>query len=335
MLRCLRVRVSIIVLLLVTGRAMAIADPQVIVLASADPAFRTALDEALAPTGLRVLFANDAPPAGIGDLTSASREIADREHATATVWLLFAADGGATLVAYDRSADRVLVRSLPYASPLDAAQAAEAARMARTMLRASSIPDPDPPPRVVTKEPVVPAIVTLAPPSPPHTLAIDVDLGVRLRGPGTTAAATGALAVTWRPDRLGLTLGGRFSPSAEVRTEAFMGQISDQSLALSARIPLRASRQITVAGTVGLAIHVVDLKGDLGVERIDDRRFDPAARVGMSATYALGPSISVGIAVSADWLLLRQTYETATEVVVLTVPVIQLSTGVLLTARIL
>src|SRR5262245_35190955 len=105
---------------------------------------------------MAVVSVGDVAPPTIADLAAESRRLADREHATATVWLM-PATSGATLVTYDRHVDRLLVRELPYPSPLSATQAAEAARMVRTMLRALRVTsDPDQAPPVAAGPPQQP-----------------------------------------------------------------------------------------------------------------------------------------------------------------------------------
>ena len=172
------VRLAVAVLLACAVAPAAAQPTQAVALASADPSFHDALAAALAPTGTSVIDADATPPA-LGDLTAGSRALADREHATGTVWLI-AGPSGSTLVAYDRAVDRVLVRELPYTTPLSATQAAEAARMTRTMLRTlHAMPEseqapPKPPPAVDVTEPETP----VTPPAPilAATLAGDVHL---------------------------------------------------------------------------------------------------------------------------------------------------------------
>src|SRR5512140_2559477 len=147
-----------------------------IVLASPEAVFQSALDDALAPAGIAVIAAGNVPPPSLAALSAASRELADRAHATATVWLIEGA-GEATLVTYDRERDRLLVRQLPYALPLSATQAAEAARTARTMLRALRVtPDVDQPPPLVEDAPAIRETVVV--PVRP-ALAASAVLGVR------------------------------------------------------------------------------------------------------------------------------------------------------------
>jgi len=301
------------------------------VLASDDRTFEGALRDALAPAGMTLILVRDASPASIGDFVGASRRLADREHATSTVWLI-AAPEGATLVAYDRDVDRVLVRTLPYRPPLDAGQAAEAARTVRTMLRALRVtPDSDLAPPHAGDAAAVRARSAVVDRT---LLALDVDAGVRFGGPVALAAPTGALTVIWRPDRLGAAVSARFAPSTDVETSSVMGRISDESLSALARYPRRVAPAIDVAGSAGLSLHVIRLHGQVATGAIDSLRFDPAARLGVTTTYAIGSALGLGLNVSADVLLRRQEYAVG-EDTVLTVPRVQLAAGVLFTARIL
>jgi len=337
-------RVRGLALVLVLGLALGLASRlaeagEPIVVATPDIGFRDALSDALAPAGMEIKAADDAPPDTIANIQGASRALADREGASATVWLVLASDG-TTLVVYDRGVDRILIRSLPYTQVLTAAQAAEAARMTRTMLRALRVtPDLDlqppsaieaPAVRARAATPIVQPIVT--PQS--AVLAIDVDGGARVRGPGTTLAPTAALSAIWRPQRLGLAVAVRLAPAADVREAMVVGRISDQSLAVLARLPLQAGPAITLAGTAGVALHLVELDGELADTPLHHRGFDPAARVGLTATYALRPTIGIGLAVSADCLLRRQSYVADVESV-LDVPWVQGAAGIVVTARIL
>ncbi|HLL25637.1 MAG TPA: hypothetical protein VK427_26050, partial [Kofleriaceae bacterium] len=158
-----------------------------VVVAAADRTLVAALRDALAPVGMSVVDVTDVPPAAIGELAAMSRRVAAREGATAVVWLLVERDG-ATLVAYDRDVDRVLVRPLPYQPPLSPARAAETARAARTMLRALKLTDDEeqrPPPEAA-------AGPTLA--LPPETITYPVPARMR----------------PYRQAALHVGLGGRF-----------------------------------------------------------------------------------------------------------------------------
>src|SRR5688500_8902646 len=101
------------------------ASAETIALVSDDAALRAALVDA----GDNVTVTAEPAP-GVSELASSSRAIADRTGASVTVWLI-PGNSTASLVTYDRVLDRVIVRELPYAPPLDAARATEAARIVR------------------------------------------------------------------------------------------------------------------------------------------------------------------------------------------------------------
>jgi hypothetical protein len=309
------------------------ADPQRVVVAASDRVLVNALGDVFAPEGTIVIAVSDAPPAGIATLTAVSRTVAEREHADAVVWLLVDPEG-ATLVAYDRKVDRVLVRPLPYAPPLSAAGAAETARAARTMLRALTIadePERSLPPVVIEK----PVIVTVpTPPRPWPNLAAMAGFGGRYGRLGEDGVIEGQIAVAWRPDMLGVVAMAALSPRASVSNPAFTGEVSDNSFALCARMPFQIVPRIGVAGLVGPAVHAVDIKGTQGAEEVRALRFDLAARFGATGVYALSNRFDVGLSVSMDTLLRRQKYEVAGGQM-LVMPRLQVSVGLMVAVRIL
>src|SRR5436190_14719980 len=120
-----RVRACIIALVLGVAATAGAREGEPVVWVGADAAFADALDDALVPSGMQVIGLGILDAPSLADLSARSRELADRQHAVATLWLL-AASSGTTLVAYDRRVDRLLVRELPYRLPLSVTQAAEA-----------------------------------------------------------------------------------------------------------------------------------------------------------------------------------------------------------------
>jgi len=293
-----------------------------IVFVGADPAFSSALDDALLPAGMDVLPVGILPAPALAEFAARSRELADREHATATVWLL-PAQNGATLVAYDRGVDRLLVRELPYRLPLSATQAAEAARMVRTMLRALRVtPDGDLAP---------PSVAPVGP--PPPLLAASLGIGAWFAAPGTDSALAGSLTVAWRPHGLGAAVTGMLAPSADVMTVTFDGRISDVVIAAEARKALLLPPAIRVTPAAGIALHLLRLTGSFGGgSELSSRRYDPAVRLGVTAGYALPRGVEVGISVSADCLLQRQRYQVASEEI-LVIPRLQVVTGIVVGLR--
>lgn len=296
---------------------------QPIVLISGDAAFASALDDALVTGGMEIVSLGPRAEPSPAQLTARSRELADEQHATATVWLMPAA-AGATLVAYDRQVDRLLIRDLPYALPLSAPQAAEAARMVRTMLRAlrvASESDTLPPP----------IIVPVGAPSP--TLAASAMLGAWFQSPGADRAFAGSLSIAWRPHGLGAAAIATLAPRAEVNTATFAGYVRDVVIAAEARWALEFAPGIHVTPGAGIALHLVSLTGSFGAgSPLTSRRYDPGLRLGVTAGYALPAGLEVGLAVSADCLLQRQKYEAASEEI-LVVPRLQVVTGIVVGLR--
>lgn len=325
-------RLAIIIVVLVgTARA----ESQRVAVAASDRVLVTAIVDALAPQGMIVVEVADAPPSSVAELGATSRTVAERERASAVVWLIADAQG-ATLVAYDRDVDRVLVRPLPYGPPFTAVRAAETARAARTMLRALKIPDePEPQP---TPPAPPPAIVIVAPPPAaarpwPNVVAL-AGFGGRYGRLGEDGVAELHLAAGVRPDALGIVAMISLSPEATLSNPAFMGGVSDNSFAIVARIPFRIAPRIEVAGSAGPALHAVRVEGTLGAEEVSSLRFDPALRVGASGSYALSDRLDLGLSVSMDTLLRRQRYEVPGGQV-LVMPRLQVSVGLLIGVRLL
>jgi len=314
---------------------------ETIVAASTDAGFTVALEAALASAGMSVVVVHDPPQLEVSDLTGGARRLADRERATATIALVFG-DDGATLLAYDLDVDRVLVRSLPYHAPLTEAQAAELARTARAMLHALRVtPDIDAPPPHATDAAAIREHAALPAPTPPPSLpdasvlALELVGGARLGTANSTAAEHGAIALVWRPDAPGLAVAGSFVPSRSVETMAFSGSVSDLTLAITGRVPLRIASRWTIVGEGGVALHRIRIAGVvIGAGSVESLRYDPALRAGGSAVFQLRRDIGVGVGLSVDGLLRRQDYS-LDGAPLLALPVVQLTVGVALTAVIL
>jgi hypothetical protein len=293
----------IIALVLVTT-AVAEAQPgERVVVVTSDGAFASALEDALVPAGMDVVAVGPIAPPATVELPARSRELADRQAAAATVWLL-GAPGGATLVTYDRAVDRLFVRDLPYGSPLSATQAAETARMVRTMLRALRVTDELAPPPVGQPAP--------APVGEPE-LAANVGVAAWFAAPGDHRIPAASLGVAWRPHGLGVALTGVAAPSAPIATAMFAGTVRDLVVAAEVRRAVLVAPAIRVTPAAGVALHAVRLEGSFGAGELVSRRFDPAVRLGGLATYALPGRLELGLAVWADALLLRQRYEVLAE----------------------
>jgi hypothetical protein len=318
-----RVR-ALVVAAIVALSPMAGADPagEIVVVVGQDAQFAAALGDALAPAAITQTHGE---PPSLGDLPARSREIADRAQASATIWLV-PSGAGTTLVSYDRGADRVLVRELPYAPPFTGAQAAEAARIVRTMLRAlREAPEVDrgPPP------PPPPA----PPPMPPEPrLSAGLGAGVWLAAPAASGAVTGTITVAWRPHGLGIAATAAIAPSADVMSATFSGQVRDVAVAVEVRNAIRLAPPWRITPAFGVAVHAIHVSGGVvGGDELDSRRYDPALRSGLTLGYEL-PAFDVGLAVSADCLLRRQRYEAASEEI-LVVPRVQAMAGLVIGIR--
>ena len=339
----MRVHLAVVALVAVVAPRGSVADAQApirvaqqqptrVVVATTDRVLLGALADALFPAGMIVMQVDDAAPAAIGELTATSRTVAEREGAGAVVWLLVETSG-TTLVAYDHSVDRVLVRPLPYAPPMSATQAAETARAARTMLRALKIPDDGEPERPAVVE--VPITATQpAAPRPWSNIAAFVGFGGRYGRLGEDGVAEAQLAAVWRPDALGVVAMASLSPQASLSSPSFMGNVSDNSFAVAARIPFTIAPRIAVAGLAGPAFHAVRVEGTLGAETVSALRFDAAFRVGVMGGYAVTDRLDVGLSISMDTLLKRQRYEVMGGQV-LVMPRLQVSVGLLISVRVL
>jgi hypothetical protein len=328
-MRALRSALAMVIVL-AAARGMAQPASEAIVLAGSDPVFQAALDEALAPAGLGVVRAGEVTAPSLGALATASRELADRLHATATVWLI-ASPAGITLVTYDRERDRLLVRELAFTLPLSPPHAAEAARIARTMLRAlrTSVDVDQPPPRVED----APAIRAAVAAPDQRRLGVSALVGGRFGAPDDDLVAQ--LSVLWRPEQLGFAISGELAPSADVTTSAFMGTVLDIAVAAVARAPFVILPGVRVTPVLGLAVHTLRLRGSLSTAQpIHDTRLDLAARVGVVASYRVGRDLDVGFGATVDVLFDRARY-VAGDVQVLMIPRLQALIGVMGTFRVL
>jgi hypothetical protein len=304
--RWLGTLLSVVVLLAGDAAADDVSPPVVVI--GADAAFDEALSDTLVDN--RVVSAGQLPTPALGELTAESRRIADERGATATVWLSRAANG-ATLVTYERKTDRFLVRELPYAPPLSVTQAAEAARMVRTMLRAlTAADDSDAGDR---NGPPTPASLGSDSPTAP-TFAVVLGLGAWFGAPATNATAHIAPAIVWRPRAIGLSVGATLATAQPIDLASFRGDVRDLALAIELRTALRASPGVRLAPSAGLALHVVSMHGAFEAgDAIGTRRYNPALRIGLIATAEIHRALDVGLGVSVDSLLRRQKYEAAME----------------------
>jgi hypothetical protein len=345
------VRVLLVVIVLVVASARASADT--IALVSNDAALRTALIDA----GESVTVTAESAP-GVSELASSSRAIADRLGASVTVWLI-PAKSTASLVTYDRALDRVIVRELPYAPPLDAARATEAARIVRTMLRSIRAPDDDGT-RASGSTTTGPGLATATGATnaangigvggvgatgagaglgvgvgggvrePEPRFSIGAGGGVWIAAPGAIANVAVTLTTAWRPHGLGVALQATLAPAPQIAMSAFTGDVQDVVVAAVARnaMQLPGAGNVRLVPAAGMSLHMLHLKGNTA----ESRRFDPAIRVGLAALRGLPHQLEAGLDVSADCLLLRQKYEAGNQEI-LAVPRVQILAAVVIGIR--
>ena len=118
------------------------------------------------------------------------------------------------------------------------------------------------------------------------------------------------------------------------KTAGFMGTVSDDSIGVTVHYPVITGPRVHVVAAGGLALHAITIDGALDANAVNDRRYDPAARLGVTANYEVGRNLDIGLGVSADALLRRQRYASGTEPV-LVVPRVQLTTGLIVTFRVM
>ena len=299
-----------------------VAEEPTIVVIAGDATFEEALRDLLVVQQVRAIGTLPSPP--LAELAAESRRIADANAAIGTVWLS-PASGGATIVTYDRTADRFLVRELAYALPLSPTQAAEAARMVRTMLRALRSNDDDALAGSVDRS-VDPQRIAPAPIRPPRFSAA-LGVGAWFAAPEAYATPQMTVSLAWRPHDLGVAVTATFAPRAEVMTASFAGEVRDVVVAAEVRRALLLAPGVRVTPGVGLSVHTLVLEGAFsGGPDIASRRHDAAAHIGISTTVELPYALELGLGVSADVLLQRQRYEAGSERILI-VPRVQLMMG--------
>lgn len=297
-----------------------------IVVVGHDPELIQALEWVMEGQNTGVKAIGDRPTPSLAELGPESRRLADGHQAIATVWISPTA-AGATLVTYERTADRFVVREVPYKLPLDATQAAETARMVRVMLRA--VRDRN------DEEAVTRRVRAQRPPQPPREpqLAASVGAGAWFAAPEATAVAMTTISIAWRPHGLGAGVSAMLAPATALDSPSFVGEVGVWRIVAEARKALRVAPAIRVTPGVGLALHAVSLDGRFGGgDRVSSRRYDPALQVSTVVGIALPHRIELGLAVSADCLLRRQRYEAGTEQI-LDIPRVQATLGILVGVR--
>ena len=297
-----------------------------IVVVGNDPELIEALEWVMEGQNTGITAIGDRPTPSLADLGPESRRLADENRAIATVWISPTA-AGATLVTYERTADRFVVREVPYKLPLDATQAAETARMVRVMLRAVRDRNDE---EAVTRRVHVPRPLQLA--REPQ-LAASLGVGAWFATPDATAVAMTSLHVAWRPYGFGAGVSAMVATATDLDRGAFRGDVRVWRIAAQIHKALHVAPAVRVTPGAGLALHAVWLDGQLGGgDMLSSRRYNPAVQIGTVVGIALAYRVELGLAVSADCLLRRQRYELGTEQLI-DVPRIQAMMGILVGIR--
>lgn len=292
-----------------------------------DPEFVAALEELMVGNNTGVKAIGDRPTPSLAELGPESRRLADEHAAIATVWLSPTA-AGATLVTYERTADRFVVREVPYKIPLDATQAIETARMVSVMLRA--VRDRNDEAAVTQKAPRIPV--------PPHRdeprLLASLGVGGWFASPEAAANPMATLVVAWRPYGFGAAASATFAPASDIATMSFLGDVRVWRVALEARKAVEVAPGIRVSPGLGMSLHAVTVAGELGGsgESVDYRRYNPALQISTTIGIALTPYLEVSLALAVDSLLRTQRYTTEMEDI-LAVPRIQAMMAILIGVR--
>lgn len=317
-------RVLVVALLLACGVARADTG-EYIVFVGTDAELVTALELVMQGTNAGVKPIGERPTPSLAELGPESRRLADEHRAAATVWLSPTA-AGATLVTYERTADRFVVREVPYRLPLDTTQAFETARMVRVMLRAvRDRNDEDAVTRRLRARPIT------GPPAP--QLAASVGGGAWFGSPESTATPIASITLAWRPYGIGAAITAMIAPATELEQPMFAGDVSVWRVAAEARLAVELAPRVRLTPALGLSLHHVALAGQLGAtETVSSRRFNPAAQIGSILGIALPHRVELQLAISGDYLLRRQRYTIGTQEF-LSVPSIQAMMAILVGIR--
>jgi hypothetical protein len=295
-----------------------------IVVVGDDPEFVSALELVMEGNNTGVKAIGERPTPALAELGPESRRLADGNQAIATVWLSPTA-AGATLVTYDRSVDRFVVREVPYKLPLQQTQAFETARMVRVMLRA--VRDRN------DEGGLGRGLRSKHPTVEEPRFSASAGGGAWLATPEATAKAMATIALAWRPRGLGVAASAMLAPATELDLPAFQGDVSVWRVAIEARKALPLPRGVYLTPALGISLHHVTVEGTTGaIDTIDTRRFNPALTVGALVGTALPHRVELALALGADCLLRRQRYATETQEI-LSIPRIQVMMGVLVGIR--
>lgn len=261
-----------------------------VVLVKSDPELRDAIHVALAPWKTSVVEVDTEPPSGpMADAVEQARDLADRQRASAVVWVN--ADGPGTLFVYDRQEHWIIARPLGTEIPFDAPSAAAAALSVKTALRHSEVAPPqERRPRALREPRSFPRFVT------------SLAGGLRVRQTDARRyEARASLGATYFPSALDGRLGAGVllgtGPGISVTTDSFAGRFLEHVLlaTLVSRVPF--GRHVDLRTFLGAGFQITSLSGSA---------LDPAIRSSaLRANPALSAHLELGYALDALRFALR------------------------------
>ncbi len=253
----------LLAMLVVVRTAFGQSSARVVAIAP-DPGLERALGLALTSWHVDVVSA-DGPTPGrdMDDAIRTGHRIARSSSARAILWISSDANATYSLWVYDERAHAIAVRPLATPPPYDDETAAAIAMTVKTLLL-NALERPPPPPPSADDEEARPPRTN--PPSPHHTLRIDVLGGFRIptNATDTVAARVGA-DLTYFPSffkqQLGLAVAFDAGPSVGIAHDPyFHGSFSDTvgSASLRWRIPLRRFLSLELGAGMGLHFSIID-----------------------------------------------------------------------------
>ncbi len=287
------------------------------------PRVADALVVALSPWSLTVVQAPGPSPTLDFDAASArARAIAAEQHAGAVVWIGAPRppDLQATLWVYDAETLQLAVRPLTALEPFDDAGAAAVALSVKTVLRASPLAAPEPPPEAPQARPLRSAATPVleAPPATRSSTAWRVETTVGVRAPtGTNAAVEprAMLGASLWPTALGghggFGLDVQAGPGVSVvATRTFQGELREAALEASARLRATGGRWFAfeLAGGPGLFLTSLDGQAPPTGPHLHALRLDPSLGLGGIADVTPSARVSLGLLVDGSALLRFQRY---------------------------
>lgn len=278
----LRVRATVLVLLMVTLGRVATAQEHSVAAVDLDAKLGHALDVALSPWGVTIVDIHPEPPGATMPMAvDRARAVANDARADVVVWISLASGGYAVWI-YDVASDHASARELGSAPPFDDVTAAAVALSLKTLLRATVVAPPRERFGAVLEE---------------GGWVIGVNAGAVARI-GTAPPLEGRFGVHasvwpayWK-HLWGLSLEASTGLGVPVEASAFTGELRDNAVGLALGARLRLSALLSLEPSLGGAVHLLTLDGLIPAtgSHASVLRVDAAAqpRVGITATLFRG-----------------------------------------------